>query len=139
MTKVLYNTMGWEADYTYRIPCQTMQGPGGEVVLLFDLDNYVGRAINKSEEVIIARKQTEADQDSAGKSYFYPPEEDDEPQEIREMEEKFQRAVEINKKIFGVPAFEHQSSMRGFIHGNTWDMMTPAQPMDINHTIVSAD
>ena len=101
--------MGWEDDYSYRVPCQPLEGPDAEIVLVFDLDNYVGHAINKTEEVIVARKQLEMETDNSGKSYFYPPEDDDEPQEIKDMEEKFQKAVEVNKKIFGVPAFEHTS------------------------------
>lgn len=137
LSKVLYATMGWEEDYSYRIPCQPLTGPNGEMVLFFDLDNYVGRAINKTEEVIIARKQAELEMDNNGKSYFYPPEDDEEPQEIKDMEEKFQKAVEINKKTFGVPTFEHQSTMRGFVQGETWDMMTPARPLDINHKVDS--
>lgn len=137
LSKVLYATMGWEEDYSYRIPCQPLTGPNGETVLFFDLDNYVGRAINKTEEVIIARKQAELEIDNNGKSYFYPPEDDEEPQEIKDMEEKFQKAVEINKKTFGVPAFEHQSTMRGFVQSEIWDMMTPARPLDINHKVDS--
>ena len=137
LSKILYATMGWEEDYSYRIPCQPLTGPNSETVLFFDLDNYVGRAINKTEEVIIARKQAELEMDNNGKSYFYPPEDDEEPQEIKDIEEKFQKAVEINKKTFGVPAFEHQSTMRGFVQGETWDMMTPARPLDINHKVDS--
>ncbi len=137
LSKVLYATMGGEDDYSYRIPCQPLTGPNGETVLFFDLDNYVGRAINKTEEVIIARKQAEMEMDNNGKSYFYPPEDDEEPQEIKDMEEKFQKAVEINKKTFGIPAFEHQSTVRGFAQGETWDMMTPARPLDINHKVDS--
>lgn len=42
----------------YRVPCQTIREPGGDsIVLGFDLDNYIGRAINKKEEVIIAWKE----------------------------------------------------------------------------------
>ena len=84
LSKVLFATMGWEEDYSYRIPCQPLEGPNEEVVLFFDLDNYVGRAINKSEEVIIARKQVEMETDNSGKSYFYPPEGGgDEQEDIR--------------------------------------------------------
>ena len=138
LSKVLFATMGWEEDYSYRIPCQPLEGPNEEVVLFFDLDNYVGRAINKAEEVIIARKQVEMETDNSGKSYFYPPEDDEEPQEIKDMEEKFQKAVEVNKRIFGIPAFEHESNVRGFSQGDTWDMMIPARPLDITHTVESA-
>ena len=138
LSKVLFATMGWEEDYSYRIPCQPLEGPNEEVVLFFDLDNYVGRAINKAEEVIIARKQVEMETDNTGKSYFYPPEDDEEPQEIKDMEEKFQKAVEVNKRIFGIPAFEHESNVRGFSQGDTWDMMIPARPLDITHKVESA-
>lgn len=138
LCKVLFATMGWEDDYSYRVPCQPLEGPNEEIVLVFDLDNYVGHAINKTEEVIVARKQMEMEMDNSGKSYFYPPEDDDEPQEIKDMEEKFQKAVEVNKKIFGVPAFEHASNVRAFSQGETWDMMTPARPLDIVHTVDSA-
>ena len=54
------------------------------------------------------------------------------------MEEKFQKAVEMNKKIFGIPAFEHESNVRGFSQGDTWDMMIPARPLDITHKVESA-
>ena len=138
LSKVLFATMGWEEDYSYRIPCKPLEGPNEEVVLFFDLDNYVGRAINKAEEVIIARKQVEMETDNTGKSYFYPPEDDEEPQEIKDMEEKFQKAVEVNKRIFGIPAFEHESNVRGFSQGDTWDMMIPARPLDITHKVESA-
>ena len=126
LSKVLFATMGWEDDYSYRIPCQPLEGPNEEVVLFFDLDNYVGRAINKAEEVIIARKQVEMETDNSGKSYFYPPEDDEEPQEIKDMEEKFQQALEVNKKIFGTPAFQHESGVRGLSADSAdeeWDMM----------------
>ena len=135
--KLLYEAMGWEEDYSYRIPCQQIDGPQGATVLFFDLDNYIGRAINKSDEVIIARKQ--AEEKAEGTSYYYPPD-DDEPQEIKDMEERFQQAVETNKKIFGVPAFEHNTNIRGFENkgasdGDGWDMMIPARALDIDHRV----
>lgn len=141
LVKMLYDSMGWEDDYTYRIPCQTLREPGGNrVVLVFDLDNYIGRAINKKEEIIMARKEAEMaeEQREDAKSFFYPPEDDDEPQEIRDMEERFQKAKEQNKKIFGEPVFEHESSMRGFAEqesGEEWDMLIEARPLDVDHRV----
>ena len=141
LVKMLYNSMGWDDEYTYRVPCQTIQEPGGDgVVLGFDLDNYIGRAINKKEEVIMARKQEELaeEQREDAKSFFYPPEDDDEPQEIRDMEERFQKAREQNKKIFGEPVFQHTTSMRGFAEQNAdgeWDMLVEARPLDIDHRV----
>ena len=119
LCKVFYDSMGWETDYAFRVPCQAMKNPNaavlGYTVLVFDLDNYVGRAMSKKDEVIIARKEAEANTEERedAKSYYYPPDED-EPQEIRDMEEKFQQAVEVSKKLFGTPAFQHESGVRGW-------------------------
>ncbi len=135
LSKVIYSTMGWETDYSYGIQCQPVPGPNNERVLFFDLDNYVGRAIGKTEEAIVAHRHTEHEADHNGKSYYFPPEDDEEPQEIRDIEEKFQKAVEINKRIFGVPAFEHQSEVRGFSQSDTWDLMIPARPLDTDHKV----
>ena len=141
LVRMLYDSLGWEEEYTYRVPCQTVQQPGGDaVVLVFDLDNYIGRAINRKEEVIMARKEAEMAEERRedAKSFFYPPEDDDEPQEIRDMEERFQKACEQNKKIFGEPVFEHTSAMRGFSGqevGEEWDMLIEARPLDVDHRI----
>ena len=137
ISKLLYSVMGWEEDYSYRIPCQEITGPQGMTVLAFDLDNYIGRAVSKADEVIIARETAEKEKE--GTSYFYPPDENEEPQEIKDMEERFQQAVETNKKIFGVPVFEHQTNIRGFENTKPtdadWDMMKPARPLDIDHKV----
>ena len=141
LARMLYDSMGWEEDYTYRVPCQTIRQPGGEaIVLAFDLDNYIGRAINKKEEVIMARKQAELaeEQREDARSFFYPPEDDDEPQEIQDMEERFQKIREQSKKIFGEPVFQHASAMRGFSEqapGEEWDMLIEARPLDVDHRV----
>ena len=143
LCKVLYDSMGWETDYAFRVPCQAIKNPNaavlGDTVLVFDLDNYVGRAMSKKDEVIIARKEAAANTEERedAKSYYYPPDED-EPQEIRDMEEKFQQAVEVNKKLFGTPAFQHDSGVRGLSAESSdeeWDMMVEARPLDITHTV----
>ena len=143
LCKVLYDSMGWETDYAFRVPCQAIKNPNaavlGDTVLVFDLDNYVGRAMSKKDEVIIARKEAAAntEEQEDAKSYYYPPDED-EPQEIRDMEEKFQQAVEVNKKLFGTPAFQHNSGVRGLSAESSdeeWDMMVEARPLDITHTV----
>ena len=143
LTKVFFDSMGWETDYSFRIPCQTVSNPymasACGTVLVFDMDNYVGRAVSKKDEVIIARKEAEAaseDREDA-KSYYYPPDME-EPQEIRDMEEKFQQAVEINKKLFGTPVFQHEPGVRGLsadASEDEWDMLIEARPLDITHTV----
>ena len=142
LTKVIYDSMGWESDYSFRIPCQTVRPPNstlGSAVLVFDLDNFVGRATAPKDEVIMAKKEDEADepQREDAKSYYYPPDEE-EPQEIHDIEARFQEAVEINRKIFGTPVFQHESGFRGLnpeSGSNVWDMMIPARSLDITHTV----
>lgn len=143
LAKILYNRMGWDTEYTFKIPCQTLCNPSNqvEVVLVFDLDNYIGQTASKKEEAIIRKKNntpTAREQEEA-KSYYYPPDED-EPQEIRDMEEKFQQAVELNKKQFGTPVFIHTPGIRslGDADGDrddVWGMMIEARPLDITHTV----
>jgi DNA invertase Pin-like site-specific DNA recombinase len=141
MTRMVYTTLGWESDYTYRIPCQRVTQPGGDaVVLAFDLDNYVGRAVNKKEEVVMARREAEMaeEQREDAKSFFYPPEEEDMPQEIKDMEDRFQRVREQNRKIFGEPVFEHDSTTRGFVEqesGEEWEMLAEARPIEVDHRV----
>lgn len=143
LTKVIYDSMGWETDYSFRVPCQSVSHDKSslysDAVLVFDLDNFIGRATAKSDEVIMAKKEDEleTEQREDAKSFYYPPDEDV-PQEIQDMEEKFQQAVEANKKIFGTPVFEHDSSIRGFGSESSedgWDMMMEARPLDITHKV----
>ena len=63
LCKTIYDCMGWDTEYAYRVPCQTVTHPSGAAVLVFDLDNFIGRATSKKEEVVIARKQAEAVQE----------------------------------------------------------------------------
>lgn len=140
LCKIIYDSMGWDTEYAYRIPCQTVsvEMPDEKVqqILIFDLDNFIGRAVNKKEEIIQARRQQERieKQEEEAKSYFFPPEEDDEPEELAEMAEQVQRAIELEKKIFGTPAFRHTSSFRSINGIGTWgEWLAPARPLDTNH------
>lgn len=143
LAKILYNSMGWDTEYTFKIPCQTLCNPSTqeEIVLVFDLDNYIGQTAAKKEEAIIAKKEktTIAREQEEAKSYYYPPDED-EPEQIRDMEEKFQQAVELNKKQFGTPVFIHNPGIRslgdtGDESDDVWGMMIEARPLDITHTV----
>ncbi len=143
LTKVIYDSMGWELDYSFRIPCQTVTRSNmslySDTVLVFDLDNYIGRATAKSDEAVVAKKEDElaTDQREDAKSFYYPPDEE-EPQEIQDIEVKFQQAVEANKKIFGTPVFDYNPGIRGLSSESSedgWDMMMEARPLDITHTV----
>lgn len=143
LVKVIYESMGWENEYYFRIPCRCVKGkyPSafGDTVLVFDLDNYVGQTTSKKEEAIIAKKEKTNNESvrEEAKSYYYPPDED-EPQEISEIEARFQQAVETNKKYFGTPIHLHEPGIRN-LTGDTstvgWEMMTEARPLDITHTV----
>lgn len=42
--------------------------------------------------------------------------------------------MELNKKIFGIPAFKHTSTFRSIDGNGTWEeWMAPARPLDTNH------
>ncbi|MBR2085535.1 MAG: recombinase family protein, partial [Oscillospiraceae bacterium] len=140
LCRMLYESMGWDPEYTYRIPCQPiiLKAPDKSIqqVLIFDLDNYIGRAVNKKEEIIQARREQEREEKLAeeAKSYFFPPDDDDEPEELVEIAEQVQKALELNKKIFGIPAFKHTSTFRSIDGSGTWEeWMAPARPLDTNH------
>ena len=141
LAKILYNSMGWDTEYSFRIPCQTIANPADqeEVVLIFDLDNYIGQTAAKKEEAIIAKKdeaQAAGEREEA-KSYYYPPDED-EPQQIQDMEERFQQAVELNKKQFGTPVFSYSPGIRSLnddTDSDGWGMLYEARPLDITHTV----
>ena len=142
LCRIIYESMGWDKEYSYRIPCQIMPIPMPadivQDILIFDLDNYIGRAVNKKDEIIIARKQAEmqAVQNEDAKSFYYPPEDDDEPQELMEIAEQVQREFEISKKIFGIPAFKHTSAFRSIDGIGTWEeWLAPARPLDASHRI----
>ena len=140
LCRMLYESMGWDPEYTYRIPCQPiiLKAPDKSIqqVLIFDLDNYIGRAVNKKEEIIQARREQEREEKLAeeAKSYFFPPDDDDEPEELVEIAEQVQKALELNKKIFGIPAFKHTSTFRSIDGNGTWEeWRAPARPLDTNH------
>ena len=45
-----------------------------------------------------------------------------------------QKAIELNKKIFGTPAFRHTSTFRSIDGNGSWEeWLAPARPLDTNH------
>lgn len=129
---ILYDAMGWDRDYSFKIPCQKIT----DQVLAFDLDQYIGQCKAKKEEAVIPI-QEEIPKEEA-KSFFYPPD-DDEPLEIRELEEKIEKAIEKNRKHFGEPAFQYRGGFRSMEGLTEEDLMMEAVPMDKNHQLESTD
>ena len=109
MSSIIYDIMGWDETYSYKLRA-TIKEKGDERVLYFDLDNYIGRAMGKNTEETITGTRPEAPKASEEtKGFFYAPDEN-EPQdieEIRDMEERWQRLKEAELRTFGEPAFQY--------------------------------
>lgn len=45
---------------------------------------------------------------------------------------------DIDNKLFGTPVFQHEEGIRKLCSdttGDNWEMLTPARPLDISHTV----
>ena len=109
LSGIIYDIMGWDETYSYKLQA-TVKKNETERVLYFDLDNYIGRAMGKNTEETIASNRPEAPRASEEtKGFFYAPDEN-EPQgieEMRDMEERWQRLKEAELRTFGEPAFQY--------------------------------
>ena len=142
LCKIIYDSMGWNVEYNYSVPCQIMpiktSDDTVQRILAFDLDNYIGKAVNKKDERIIPKKQREQITENPDdlKSFYYPPEADDEPQELKEMAAQVQEELELKKRIFGTPAFKHTSAFRNIEKSGTGEeWFIEARPLDTAHKI----
>ena len=66
--------------------------------------------------------------------------EDDEPQKIEDLaalEERLRQIKEIERKTFGVPAFEHEGDVRlpAIDDDGEWDIMADAVSVDTDHRV----
>ena len=127
---IFYDIMGWDETYTYKLPA-TVKTNGDEKVLFFDMDNYVGRAISgKADETIVPEKRERPQETEETKGFFYGPN-DNEPQsieEIREIEEKLQRAKKAERRTFGEPAFQYFAADAAVLEGEG-SLLTEAEPI----------
>ncbi len=127
---VLYDIMGWDETYSYKLPATVKTGCG-ETVLFFDMDNYVGRAIGrKTDEAVIPEKRERPQESEETKGFFYGPN-DSEPQsveEIRAIEERLQKARKAERRTFGEPAFQCFSVDAAVLEGEG-SLMTAAVPV----------
>ena len=142
LCKIIYDSMGWNVEYSYSVPCQIMPIKMSDntvrKILVFDLDNYIGKAVNKKDEIIIPKKQQDykSENPDESKSFYYPPEADDEPQELKDMAAQVQEELELKKRIFGTPAFKHTSAFRNIEKSGTGEeWFIAARPLDTAHKI----
>lgn len=128
---LFYESAGWDREYFYRLPCRTLGDRYGNTVLLFDMDNYIGQSLRKKETVVPVREEPPEEEEA--KSYYYPPD-GEQPEEIREIEERFREAVEMNKRQFGTPFFRHEDTAPLRLDEDNPGLAEEAVPVDISHT-----
>lgn len=139
--RILYELMGWDESYGYRVQAVPYMHHG-DTVLFFDLDNYIGRELGKKSDAatIIPDKHCEktVPSNEEVRGIFYPAEDDEEPQEIEDielLELQLRKAAERESRSFGTPLFEHSSDTRFPESESKGDMMTPARVLDKDHRV----
>ena len=145
LVRIFYETMDWDEEYAYKIPA-TLITHGENAILIFDMDNYIGYAINPKVVTMTEAQCMAPQHETVGeentKGIYYGPE-DDEPEAVTGIEERFQEIRELNKRIYGTPAFQHQGDVRSFTEpinqkeSGIWEMMKPAVPLDGDHCTIA--
>ncbi|MCR4884282.1 MAG: recombinase family protein [Clostridiales bacterium] len=138
---ILYDLLDWDNEYTYRVPA-IVRRRDDEVVLFFDLDNYVGKITGKRtpvQEPAVMPGETETSESEDTKGIFYGAD-DEEPQAIEdteEMERKLKELAEYEKRNFGTPAFEHNGDIRlpSIDDDGEWDVMAAARVLGDDHRV----
>ena len=139
-SKILYEILDWDKDYSYRIPAG-VRSRNGETVIFFDLDNYIGRAVQKKvkpeEET---EEMPEQKKSNSIEGIFYGADDDEEPQPVEDLEaleEKLRKIAEVEKLTFGTPLFEHNGEIRlpEIDSGEVWNVMAEAKILDDEHSV----
>ena len=120
-----------------------MRSRGDETILFFDLDNYIGSAKRdrdeNQEEEFAAAEEAIREESEETRGIFYAAD-DEEPQEIEdteEMERKLRELAEIERRTFGVPAFEHKGDVRlpSIDDDGEWDVMAVPRVLGGDHQV----
>ena len=142
---ILYNLLDWDEEYTFRVPA-IVRRRGEEIVLFFDLDNYVGKITGKRipvQEPAVAEtgnQVTENSEDTKGIFYAADDEELQTIEDTEEMERKLREIAEYEKRNFGTPAFEHNGEVRlpSIDDYGEWDVMADARVLGEDHRVDDA-
>ena len=137
---ILYEILGWDTGYTYRVPA-VVRSKGDRTVLFFDLDNYIGREIKTNQ----ASEEEPAGQDDARKEsdetqgiFFGADDEEVKVEESPEQMDQWMKVLtEYEKRCFGTPVFEHSSAFRlASVGGDEeWDVMTAARTLGSDYRV----
>lgn len=137
---ILYEILGWEADYAYRVPV-TVRTMNGQTILFFDLDNYIGREIGKKDTAIRpvdAPAEARRESNETEGIFFGAEDEEVHVEESPEQQEQWQKVMaEYEKRSFGTPVFEHTNGFRvsSVDREDDWDVMTPARELGSRHRV----
>ena len=135
---VLYEILGWDLAYTYRVPA-TVCKKGGEAVLFFDLDNYLGIRATADVEDVSTEIPSEAIRHEDSRGIFFGAD-DDEAQEITDTDDQERKRLEradYERKHFGIPAFEHDGNVHlpAIDDDGEWDIMAEARVIGDDHRV----
>ena len=137
----LFNMLNWDESYTFRVPAM-LRSRGDEKVLFFDLDNYIGHeSIVKAEAPAVVQPEIiEVEEEEDMQGFFYAADEDDGieiTEDAEEIERRVRERIEREKRTYGTPAFEHNSSTRlpMIDDDGEWDIMAEAVVLDSDHTV----
>ena len=140
LCKTIFALQNWDTDYCFRVPVSVMQ-EDDHTILLFDLDNYIGKEIGKKPPAVLepedgapAELPDEEPEDTTG--FFYSAK--DEAQAIEDTEEMKRRMeliAEYEEKRFGTPFAEFDDDVRLPECDGNWDIMAEARPLDIDHSV----
>ena len=139
---LLFDMLNWDEGFTFRIPAM-LRNKGDEKILFFDLDNYIGHSTSAKAEPIEepAPEVIEADTaDEEMQGFFYAADEDEATEIVEdneELERRMRERIELEKRSYGTPAFEHNSASRlpMIDDDGEWDVMAEAVVLDVDHTV----
>lgn len=137
----LFDMLNWDESYTFRVPAM-LRTRGDEKVLFFDLDNYIGHENTAKAEAPaeVQPEIIEAEEEEDMQGFFYAADEDEGieiTEDAGEIERRVRERIEREKRTYGTPAFEHNSSTRlpMIDDDGEWDVMAEAVVLDSDHTV----
>ena len=140
LCKTIFTLQNWDTDFCFRVPVSVIQ-EDDHSVLLFDLDNYLGKEIGKKPPAVLepedgapAELPDEEVEDTAG-FFFSAKDEAQVIEDTEEMKRRLELIAEYEEKRFGTPFTEFDDDVRLPECDGNWDIMAEARPLDIDHSV----
>lgn len=140
--RLLFGMLNWDESFTFRVPAM-LRTRGAEQVLFFDLDNYIGHNSTPAPDVpqeAPLELVPPTDTEDSMQGFFFAADEEDGTELLedhQEIERRMQERIEQAKRVYGTPAFEHNSGSRlpMIDDDGEWDIMAEAIVLDSDHTV----